>query len=65
MEAIAKYRPDLVIASQDTGGLVAGMTKKLGIPVLIEPAAASMDDAYAQIVQIGQATGHQARRNGW
>jgi cobalamin transport system substrate-binding protein len=59
LEAIAKYRPDLVIASQDTGGLSAGL-KKLGIPVLIEPAAASLDDAYAQIVQIGQATGHQA-----
>ena len=60
VEAIAKYRPDLVIASQDTGGLSAGL-KKLGIPVLIEPAAASLDDAYAQIVQIGQATGHQAQ----
>jgi iron complex transport system substrate-binding protein len=60
VEAIAKYRPDLVIASQDTGGLSAGL-KKLGIPVMIEPAAASLDDAYAQIVQIGQATGHQAQ----
>ena len=60
VEAIAKYRPDLVVASQDTGGLSAGL-KKLGVPVLIEPAAASLDDAYAQIVQIGQATGHQAR----
>lgn len=60
VEAIAKYRPDLVIASQDTGGLSADL-KKLGVPVLIEPAAASLDDAYAQIVQIGQATGHQAQ----
>lgn len=60
VEAIAKYRPDLVIASQDTGGLGSGL-KKLGVPVLIEPAAASLADAYAQIVQIGQATGHQAR----
>jgi iron complex transport system substrate-binding protein len=60
VEAIAKYRPDLVVASQDTGGLSAGL-KKLGVPVLIEPAAACLDDAYAQIVQIGQATGHQAQ----
>lgn len=60
VEAIAKYRPDLVIASQDTGGLGSGL-KKLGVPVLIEPAAASLADAYAQIVQIGQATGRQAR----
>jgi iron complex transport system substrate-binding protein len=60
VEAIAKYRPDLVIASQDTGGLSAGLNK-LGVPVLIEPAAARLDDAYAQIVQIGQATGHRAQ----
>ena len=63
VEAIAKYRPDLVIASQGTGGLVAGLTK-LGVPVLIEPAAATLAGAYAQIAQIGQATGHlpQAQR---
>ena len=60
VEAIAKYRPDLVIAAQDSGGLVSGLTK-LGIPVLIEPAATNLDGAYAQIGQIGQATGHQAQ----
>ena len=37
LEAIAKYNPALVIASQNSGGLVSGLTK-LGIPVLIEPA---------------------------
>ena len=60
LEAIAKYNPSLVIASQDSGGLVAGLAK-LGIPVLIEPAAASLAAAYAQIGQIGQATGHAAK----
>jgi len=60
IEAIAKYRPDLVIAAENTGGLVSGLTK-LGVPVLIESAAASLDGAYAQIGQIGQATGHQAQ----
>ena len=59
IEAIAKYNPSLVVSSQDSGGLVAGMTK-LGIPVLIEPAAASIAAAYAQIEQVGQATGHAA-----
>jgi len=59
VEAIAKYRPDLVIASQGTGGLVPGLTK-LGVPVLIEPAAATLASAYGQIDQIGQATGHLA-----
>ena len=63
LEAIARYRPDLVISYQNANGLVTGLGK-LGIPVLIEPAAASLADAYAQIGQIGQATGHpaQARR---
>jgi cobalamin transport system substrate-binding protein len=60
IEAIAKYRPSLVVAWQNTGGLVSGMTK-LGIPVLIEPAVGTLDGAYAQIEQIGQATGHTAR----
>ncbi|WP_269854836.1 ABC transporter substrate-binding protein [Streptomyces sp. RPT161] len=57
VEAIVKYNPDLVVASQDSGGLVAGL-RKLGVPVLIEPAATTVDGAYAQIDQIGQATGH-------
>ena len=60
IEAIAKYNPSLVISSQDSGGLVAGMGK-LGIPVLIEPAVASIAAAYAQIEQVGQATGHAAK----
>ena len=60
IEAIAKYNPSLVVASQDSGGLVAGL-KKLGIPVLVEPAVATLNAAYAQIEQIGQATGHGAQ----
>src|SRR5579863_7871569 len=60
IEAIAKYNPSLVVASQNSGGLVSGMTK-LGIPVLIEPAVANLDAAYAQIQQVGTATGHAAR----
>jgi iron complex transport system substrate-binding protein len=57
LEAIAKYKPALVIASQNSNGLVSGLGK-LGVPVLIEPAVATLDGAYDQIVQIGQATGH-------
>jgi iron complex transport system substrate-binding protein len=60
LEAIAKYKPALVIASQNSNGLVSGLGK-LGVPVLIEPAAATLIDAYDQIVQIGQATGHAAQ----
>jgi iron complex transport system substrate-binding protein len=60
IEAIAKYNPSLVVSSQDSGGLVKNMAK-LGIPVLIEPAVATLDAAYAQIEQIGEATGHTAQ----
>ena len=60
IEAIAKYNPSLVVAYQNVGGLVSGMTK-LGIPVLIEPAVSTIDGVYAQIEQIGQATGHTAQ----
>jgi cobalamin transport system substrate-binding protein len=60
VEAITRYNPGLVVASQNSGGLVSGMTK-LGIPVLIEPAVGTLAGAYAQIEQIGQATGHAAQ----
>src|SRR5580658_10181413 len=63
IEALAKYNPSLVIASQNTGGLVSGLAK-LGVPVLIEPAAATIAAAYAQIGQIGQATGHASQAAG-
>jgi iron complex transport system substrate-binding protein len=60
IEAIAKYNPSLVVAAQDSNGLVKGLTK-LGVPVLIDPAVTTLDAAYAQIIQIGQATGHAAQ----
>jgi iron complex transport system substrate-binding protein len=56
IEAIAAYTPDLVVASDDTGGLVHGLGA-LNIPVLIEPAAKNLDDSYKQIEQLGTATG--------
>ena len=63
IEAIAHYDPSLVITYADANGLVAGM-KKLGVPLLVEPTVANLSGAYAQIEQIGQATGHasQARQ---
>ncbi|MPZ70777.1 MAG: ABC transporter substrate-binding protein [Actinobacteria bacterium] len=57
IEAIAGYGPDLVIASDDLGDLVASL-EKLSIPVLLQPAATSLDDTFAQIEQLGEATGH-------
>lgn len=63
IEAIARYNPSLVVAYQNVGGLVSGMTK-LGIPVLIEPAVSTLNGVYAQIEQIGEATGHAAQAVG-
>ena len=60
IEAIARYDPSLVVAYQNTGGLVSGLAK-LGIPVLIEPAVNTLDGVYAQIGQLGQVTGHAAQ----
>ena len=54
--AIARYNPSLVIA-QNHAGLVQALNK-LGIPVLVEPEVFTLRDAYAQIEQIGLATGH-------
>lgn len=57
-EAIATYKPDLVVASDAT---VAPALAKLGIPVLVEPAAVKIGDVYAEIQQLGAATGHPAK----
>jgi len=59
VEAIAGYRPDLVVVSGDVEGLIANLTK-LGIPVLDEPPAGTLADAYREMAQIGAATGHAA-----
>lgn len=59
VEAIAAYDPDLVIASGDPGDLVASL-EAIDVPVLVHPAAGTLDDAWAQIEQVGAATGHVA-----
>jgi len=58
-EAIATYKPDLVVVSND-GGIV-GALGKLGIRVLLEPAATSLKQAYAEMTELGVATGHRAQ----
>jgi iron complex transport system substrate-binding protein len=59
VEAIAGYRPDLVLVSDDVNGIV-GQLGKLQVPALLEPPAADFAGVYAQLAQIGQATGHAA-----
>jgi len=57
IEAIATYNPDLVVVSNDIGGVVSAL-QKLGVTVLLEPAADNLAQAYDEIRQLGQATGH-------
>jgi iron complex transport system substrate-binding protein len=59
LEAIAGYKPDLVVYSDDPGDLKAGLDK-LSIPAIQQPAARTLDDTYAQLDQLGQVTGHAA-----
>jgi iron complex transport system substrate-binding protein len=56
-EAIANYEPDLVVYAEDPGDLQSSLDK-LKIPAISEPAAATLDDVYTQMEQLGQATGH-------
>jgi cobalamin transport system substrate-binding protein len=56
-EAIAGYKPDLVVVSFDGNHVVEALAK-LHIPVLTEPTATSLAQAYAQLRALGRATGH-------
>jgi iron complex transport system substrate-binding protein len=60
VEAIAGYRPDLVVLSYDANGLVAALGR-LGITVLHQDGAKSFKGAYQQIRQLGKVTGRDAR----
>jgi iron complex transport system substrate-binding protein len=60
-EAIAKYKPDLVIISNDNGGKLAKRLRALKIPVMLQPAAAKFNDVYTQLAQLGVATGHKPK----
>lgn len=57
LEAIASFDPDLVILSFDPGEIVAGL-EAAGVPTILHPPAASPDDAYAQMADLGMATGN-------
>jgi iron complex transport system substrate-binding protein len=59
VEAIAKYRPDLVVLAEDTDH-IASQLQRLASPVLVEPPASNLSAAYEEIDQLGQATGHAA-----
>lgn len=56
-EAVAAYKPDLVIEAGLTPSQVGQLTR-LHIPVLVEPAATGIEDTYKQLTELGNATGH-------
>lgn len=59
VEAIAAYRPDLVVVADDTAGLTDHL-KGFGIPVLSLPPAKTLADSYRELDELGDATGHIA-----
>ena len=59
-EAIAGYQPDLVVVSFDGNHIVEALGK-LKIPVLVEPTASKLAQAYGQITQLGAKTGHASQ----
>lgn len=56
-EAVARFKPDLVITSTNANRLLPAL-KKLKIPTLYEPAPSHISAAYTQMAQLGAATGH-------
>jgi iron complex transport system substrate-binding protein len=59
VEAIAGYEPDLVVASAEGTEAAARGLRKLGVEVLVQPAAATLGQAYEQIRELGRITGHE------
>ncbi|WP_429913202.1 ABC transporter substrate-binding protein [Gordonia alkanivorans] len=57
LEAILAYDPDLVVLTDDNNDIIAGLDR-VGVDVLQIPAAKNLDETYAQIQQVGDATGH-------
>ncbi|TDC61003.1 ABC transporter substrate-binding protein [Micromonospora sp. KC207] len=56
-EAIAGKSPDLVVLANNTNKIVEQLTT-LKIPVLLTPAATTLEDSYRQIADLGTLTGH-------
>ncbi len=59
VEAIAAYEPDLVVISNDIASIAQQLTS-LNIPVWLGSAAATLDDTYTQVEQLGTLTGNTA-----
>ena len=62
VEAIARYKPDLVVIANDVKGLRASL-RKLNIKVVLQPAAKDLAVAYAQMRHLAVLTGHIDQTN--
>jgi iron complex transport system substrate-binding protein len=58
VEAIVAEDPDLVVLSEDTGDVVAGL-EAADVEALLLPAATTLDESYDQIKKLGNVTGHE------
>jgi iron complex transport system substrate-binding protein len=61
VEAIVARRPDLVVIDPEAARGLAGQLAGFGIKVVLLPAATKLADVYAQLDELGRATGHLAR----
>ncbi|MDA0562805.1 ABC transporter substrate-binding protein [Streptomonospora sp. S1-112] len=57
VEAVSEYNPDLVVLARDAEDAAAQL-REVDVPVLLIPAAETLDDTYAQMRMLGEATGH-------
>jgi iron complex transport system substrate-binding protein len=57
LESVAAFDPDLVILGWPNEEIETGLDQ-VGVPVLVLGAAVTLDDTYAQIAVLGEATGH-------
>ena len=57
IEAIATYKPDLVVITDSAEEIKAGV-EAIGAEVFVQPAATTLEDAYKQLRDLGKVTGH-------
>ena len=58
-EALATYRPDLVVYSNEPGNLGPSLDA-IKVNRIMQPPAERLDDTYAQILALGVVTGHRS-----
>ena len=62
MEAIATFKPDLVLLSYDIGNLIKGLNI-IGIETMLLPAPMNFDEILDQIRNVGERTGNSKQSN--